>query len=72
MTGRELEAAPLRTSKAVTKKPADDERARDPRDQVRAVVRAAGSSFTWGMRILPRPRREAMYAIYAFCRAVDD
>jgi squalene synthase HpnD len=33
---------------------------------------AAGSSFYLGMRILPKPRREAMYAIYAFCRAVDD
>ena len=33
---------------------------------------AAGSSFYLAMRILPRRRREAMYAIYAFCRAVDD
>ena len=33
---------------------------------------AAGSSFYAAMRILPRPQREAMYAIYAFCRAVDD
>jgi squalene synthase HpnD len=33
---------------------------------------AAGSSFYTAMRILPRPRREAMYAVYAFCRAVDD
>ena len=33
---------------------------------------AAGSSFYTAMRILPRPRREAMYAIYRFCRAVDD
>ena len=33
---------------------------------------AAGSSFYLGMRVLPRRRREAMYAIYAFCRAVDD
>jgi squalene synthase HpnD len=33
---------------------------------------AAGSSFYIAMRILPRARREAMYAIYAFCRAVDD
>jgi squalene synthase HpnD len=24
------------------------------------------------MRILPRPRREAMFEIYSFCRAVDD
>jgi phytoene synthase len=33
---------------------------------------AAGSSFYLGMRVLPRPRREAMFAVYAFCRAVDD
>ncbi len=32
----------------------------------------AGSSFYAGMRVLPRPEREAMYAVYAFCRAVDD
>jgi len=39
---------------------------------VRDVARRSGSSFLWGMRLLPRPRREAMYAIYAFCREVDD
>ena len=33
---------------------------------------AKSSSFYLGMRILPRPQREAMYAVYAFCRAVDD
>lgn len=33
---------------------------------------AAGSSFYTAMRILPRPQREGMYAVYAFCRAVDD
>lgn len=33
---------------------------------------ARGSSFYTAMRVLPAPRREAMYAIYAFCRAVDD
>jgi len=32
----------------------------------------AKSSFYLGMRVLPRPEREAMYAIYAFCRDVDD
>ncbi len=37
-----------------------------------AETQAAGSSFYAGMRILPRPQREAMYAVYAFCRAVDD
>ena len=33
---------------------------------------AAHSSFYLAMRILPAPRREAMFAVYGFCRAVDD
>jgi len=33
---------------------------------------ASGSSFYLAMRLLPKEKREAMYAIYAFCRAVDD
>jgi presqualene diphosphate synthase len=33
---------------------------------------ARGSSFNAAMRILPRARREAMFEIYSFCRAVDD
>ncbi len=39
---------------------------------VEAIVRAAGTSFYRGMRVLPPDRRQAMYAIYAFCRIVDD
>jgi len=39
---------------------------------VEAIVRAAGTSFYRGMRILPPDRRAAMYAVYAFCRIVDD
>ncbi len=41
-------------------------------DAVTALVRAAGTSFYRGMRVLPPDRRHAMYAIYAFCRIVDD
>ena len=41
-------------------------------NHARNVVKASGTSFASGMRILPKPRREAMYAIYAFCREVDD
>jgi phytoene synthase len=33
---------------------------------------AASSSFYAAMRVLPREQREAMYHVYAFCRAVDD
>ena len=35
-------------------------------------LRAVGSSFFWAMQLLPYQRREAMYALYAFCREVDD
>ncbi len=46
----------------------------DPADltEVTRLVRAAGTSFYRGMAILPPDRRAAMYAIYAFCRLVDD
>jgi presqualene diphosphate synthase len=37
-----------------------------------ARTRASGSSFYLAMRILPRAQREALFAIYDFCRAVDD
>jgi phytoene synthase len=30
------------------------------------------SSFYWAMRLLPRPRREAMFALYGYCRMLDD
>lgn len=33
---------------------------------------AAKSSFYFAMRVLEPERRDAMYAIYGFCRAVDD
>lgn len=37
-----------------------------------AARRASGSSFYTAMRILPRDRRDAIFEIYGFCRAVDD
>lgn len=36
------------------------------------VVIGAGTSFYWAMRILPLPRRRAIFAVYVFCREVDD
>jgi len=36
------------------------------------LPRAAGSSFYAAMRVLRPPQRKAMFAIYGFCRAVDD
>jgi phytoene synthase len=55
--------------------------ARPAIDSASAAARTGGtppatghgrSSFYWAMRLLPRERREAMFAVYAFCRAVDD
>ena len=37
-----------------------------------AATRASGSSFYAAMRIMPKAEREAMFAIYRFCRMVDD
>lgn len=31
-----------------------------------------GSSFYWAMRLLPPARRKAMFALYAYCRMLDD
>lgn len=51
-------------------------RSRAGRDPLLAMVetkvKQSGSSFYRGMRLLSRPQREAMYAVYAFCREVDD
>jgi phytoene synthase len=37
-----------------------------------AETRASGSSFYSAMRLLPKKERSAMFAIYGFCRQVDD
>jgi squalene synthase HpnD len=42
------------------------------RETVRHRVESAGTSFYWAMRLLPQDRRNGMYAVYAFCREVDD
>ena len=38
----------------------------------RDVVNRSGSSFTVAMKLMSKQRRQAMYAVYAFARAVDD
>jgi phytoene synthase len=41
-------------------------------EHCRVATRASATSFYYGMRLLPRPRRSALYAVYAFARRVDD
>jgi phytoene synthase len=38
----------------------------------RRVAHRYGPNFSVGFRFLPRPKRQAVYATYAFCRFVDD
>jgi phytoene synthase len=36
------------------------------------ITREAAANFYYGIRLLPRPKRQAMSAVYAFARRVDD
>ncbi|HTU03299.1 MAG TPA: presqualene diphosphate synthase HpnD, partial [Candidatus Sulfotelmatobacter sp.] len=38
----------------------------------RAVTKASRSNFSYAFLFLPRANREALYAVYAFCRLTDD
>lgn len=38
----------------------------------RALTKASRSNFYYAFLFLPRQKREALYAIYAFCRLTDD
>ncbi len=44
----------------------------DSAQAIAEQVKASGTSFYSAMRLLPEARRNAMFAIYAFCREVDD
>lgn len=36
------------------------------------ITRASGTSFYYAFRVLPAQKRRAIYALYSFCRVVDD
>jgi len=37
-----------------------------------AITRRSASNLALGFLLLPKPRREGISALYAFCRQVDD
>ncbi|MBE6453199.1 MAG: hypothetical protein E7012_06920 [Alphaproteobacteria bacterium] len=39
---------------------------------IKKIVKRSGTSFFWSMRLLPTPKRNAMFTIYAFFRHIDD
>ena len=40
--------------------------------KVERIVLDSASSFYWGMNLLKKDQRRAMFSIYSFCRIVDD
>ncbi|KAA5606515.1 presqualene diphosphate synthase HpnD [Roseospira marina] len=44
----------------------------DARETATRIMAASGTSFGGAMRLLPAERRHGMFAVYAFCRVVDD
>ena len=41
-------------------------------DYCRRVTQRASKTFYWGSMFLPPSKRKAIWAVYAFCRVVDD
>lgn len=52
--------------------PQDEASRRGPVALVRAMTRRSGSNFYYAFLLLPKEKREAIYAVYAFAREVDD
>ena len=46
--------------------------ARAASDPCQSLTEASGSNFAYAFRFLPKTQRQALYAIYAFCRVTDD
>ena len=44
----------------------------DLRTDSRTVTKRSRSNFYYAFLFLPKPKREALYAVYAFCRLSDD
>lgn len=70
MTPPPLETAPLEP--VSTTSPDKNAPGRKAPDTATSVTAKSGSTFYWPMRLLPASKRAAMFAIYAFCRRIDD
>ncbi|HVN88033.1 MAG TPA: presqualene diphosphate synthase HpnD [Candidatus Binatia bacterium] len=52
--------------------PHGDSALRQAYDYCQQITRRSSSNFYYAFRLLPPDRRDALYAVYAFCRFVDD
>src|SRR3954449_10532368 len=48
------------------------QRLRESRQFCLELTKGAAKNFYYGLRLLPEPKRSAMYALYAYMRLVDD
>ncbi|MDH3687786.1 MAG: squalene/phytoene synthase family protein, partial [Myxococcales bacterium] len=67
----ESQPAPLRAAPG-TGKPQRPAESLGPRGYVERLTRSSGSNFFYAFFTLGRRRRDAIYAVYAFCHAVDE
>ena len=51
---------------------ADSDRLARSRAYCRELTRAAAKNFYYGLKLLPEPKRSAMFALYAYMRLADD
>jgi phytoene synthase len=51
---------------------AAEERLERSRRYCEQITRAAAKNFYYGLKLLPEPKRSAMFAVYAYMRLVDD
>src|SRR5439155_21858903 len=50
----------------------NSQRLLDSRRFCRELTKSAAKNFYYGLRLLPEPKRSAMFTLYAYMRMVDD
>src|SRR5881296_3850716 len=63
---------PASRPRELTRPRSDETRGVNAGQFVSRLTRRSHSNFFFAFLCLPRPQREAIYAVYAFCRIVDD
>ena len=66
-----MSVAPSTASVSVTPL-LDDARLANSRAFCEQLTRRAARNFYYGLKLLPEPKRSAMFALYAYMRLVDD
>ena len=67
-----LVSVPGLSRAAIAPKPLGDNPGMNPEQYVQQKAAASGSSFYYAFLFLPKERRAAITAFYAFCREIDD